>query len=134
MATKRILRLTNTEAIVKVDGPVGAVTVDLATDLKLTTEDITTPSVNIVAMAVTGRPGAYATITRNGVELWDLQADAGVNLNLLDIGGITDSINNTSDIVVTTSGAECQLLLKLRKISGYQTKIRITETGSDTPV
>lgn len=135
MATKRILRLTNTEALVKVDGTVGSVTIDLQTDLKLATEELSgTQRVNIVVMQSSGKPNSVLSLSRNGVNLWDLQANAAQGLNLLEIGGATDATENDSDIVVTSSGAEGQLILKLRKVSGYKTLIRTEQSGIQEPV
>lgn len=135
MANKRILRLTNTEALVKFDGSPGSVTLNLATDLKLPTEDIVgTPTVNITFMAVSGKLDSTVSISRGGVNLWDLQSNASTYLNLLDIGGTSDSTNNTADIVATISGAEGQLVMKVRKVSGYKTKIRSAENGTDAPL
>ena len=135
MATKRILRLTNTEALIKVDGAVGSVTIDLDVDLKLATEAISgTPRVNLVVMQVSGKTNSIVSIARNGVNLWDLQANAAECINLLDLGGASDSTENASDIVVTSTGAEGQLLLKVRKLSGYKALIRPEETGSEVPV
>lgn len=119
MAVARILKLTQTEALVKIDGAIGAVTINLATDLKLAAETASTPAVNIVAMKVTGKPGGVASVARNSVNLWDLSADADAYINLHEFGGVVDTTNNTHNIVVTTTGNECQLLLKLRKVSGY---------------
>lgn len=135
MATKRILKLTNTEAIVKIDGAPGTVTIDLDVDLKLSSEDIVgTPAVNILTMQVSGKPNSVLSVARNSENLWDLQANTAELVDLNNIGGISDPTNNTSDIVVTSSTAEGQLLLRLRKVSGYVTKIRPAETGSDQPV
>ena len=135
MATKRILKLTNTEAIVKIDGAPGTVTIDLDVDLKLSSEDIVgTPRVNIITMQVSGKPNSVLSVARNSENLWDLQANTAELVDLNNIGGISDPTNNTSDIVVTSSTAEGQLLLRLRKVSGYVTKIRPAETGSDQPV
>lgn len=135
MATKRILKLTNTEAIVKIDGAPGTVTIDLDVDLKLSSEDIVgTPRVNIITMQVSGKPNSVLSVARNSENLWDLQANTAELVDLNNIGGISDPTNNTSDIVVTSSTAEGQLLLRLRKVSGYVTKIRPAETGSDAPV
>lgn len=135
MATKRILKLTNTEAIVKIDGAPGTVTIDLDVDLKLSSEDIVgTPIVNIITMQVSGKPNSVLSVARNSENLWDLQANTAELVDLNNIGGISDPTNNTSDIVVTSSTAEGQLLLRLRKVSGYVTKIRPAETGSDQPV
>lgn len=135
MATKRVLRLTNTEAVIKVDGTVGSVTIDLQTDLKLATEELVgTQRVNIVVMQSSGKPNSVISVARNGVNLWDLQANAAQGLNLLEIGGVSDSTENDSDIVVTSAGAEGQLILKLRKVSGYKTLIRTEQTGIQEPV
>lgn len=135
MATKRVLRLTNTEALVKVDGTVGSVTIDLQTDLKLATEELVgTQKVNIVLMQVSGKPNSVLSVARNSVNLWDLQADSALCVNLLDIGGASDSTENDKDIVVTSSGAEGQLVLKLRKVEGYKTLIRTEQTGNQEPV
>lgn len=135
MATKRVLRLTNTEAVIKVDGAVGSVTIDLQTDLKLATEELVgTQRVNIVVMQSSGKPNSILSVARNGVNLWDLQANAAQGLNLLEIGGASDATENDSDIVVTSAGAEGQLILKLRKVSGYKTLIRTEQTGNQEPV
>lgn len=135
MATKRVLRLTNTEAVIKVDGTVGSVTIDLQTDLKLATEELVgTQRVNIVVMQSSGKPNSVISVARNGVNLWDLQANAAQGLNLLEIGGASDATENDSDIVVTSAGAEGQLILKLRKVSGYKTLIRTEQTGNQEPV
>lgn len=135
MPTKRVLRLTNTEAVVKVDGTVGSVTIDLQTDLKLATEELVgTQKVNIVVMQSSGKPNSVLSVSRNGVNLWDLQANAAQGINLLEIGGVSDSTENSSDIVVTSATAEGQLILKLRKVEGYKTLIRTEQTGSQEPV
>lgn len=136
MATnKRILRLTNQEAIVKIDGDVGSATIDLDVDLKLETEEIVgSPAVNIVVMQVSGKTGSTLSVARNSVNLWDLQAGSAECIDLLNIGGASDNTFNTSDIVVTSSGAEGQLILKLRKLSGYKTLIRTEQTGNQEPV
>lgn len=131
MATKRILRLTNTEAIVKVDGAVGSVTIDLDVDLKLATEDVTTPRVNITLLQVSGKPNSVLTVARGLDSLYDLQAGSAECIDMQTIGCMSDNTNNDQDIVVTSSGAEGQLILKLRKVSGYQPKIRPEQTGSD---
>jgi hypothetical protein len=135
MATKRILKLTNTEAIIKVDGTVGTVTIDLDVDLRLATEEIVgTPNVSILQMQVSGKPNGVASIVRNGVNLWDLQANTAEMVDLLAFGGVADNTNATHDVAVTTATAECQLLIKLRKNSGFRTLIRPEQTGLDTPV
>lgn len=135
MATKRILRLTNQEALIKVDGSVGTVTIDLDVDLKLATEEIVgTPRANIIAMQVSGKPNSVLSVARNGVNLWDLQAGAGQLIDFQNLGLSSDTTENASDIAVTSSGAEGQLILKVRKIDGFRTLIRPAENGSTEPV
>lgn len=135
MATnKRILRLTNQEAVVKIDGDVGSATIDLDVDLKLPTEEIVgTPKVNIMIMQVSGKSGSVLSVARNSVNLWDLQAGSAECIDLLNLGGAADNTENASDIVVTSTGAEGQLLLKLRKVEGYKTLIRTEQTGIQEP-
>lgn len=124
MATKRILRLTGQEALVKVDGTVGSVTIDLATDLLLPTEVISgTALVNIITLYVTGKPGAVANISRGGTSLWDAQAGPFTELDMLNLGGTSDATLNSANLTVTTSGAECQVLVKLRKVAGYKSTL-----------
>ena len=131
MATKRILRLTGQEALVKVDGTVGSVTIDLATDLLLPTEVIDgAPLVNIITLYVTGTPGAVANISRGGTSLWDMQAGPFTELDMLNLGGTSDATLNSANLTVTTYGAdlrqagvECQVLVKLRKVAGYKSTL-----------
>ena len=129
MAKKSILRLTGMEATVKFYGAAGSTTIALATDLKLPTETITTPVVNIVGFQVTGRPGAYVSIIRNGESIYDCVTDNSPEVDLLALGGVSDGTNNTSDITITSTGGEAQLILKLRKVSGYKTTITPEQTG-----
>ena len=44
--------------------------------------------------------------------------------------GFADTIQNTSDIVVTIAGAEAQLYLTLRKIGGYASKVETAVYGA----
>lgn len=120
MAAKRILKLTHQEAVVKFDGAIGTVTIDLATDLKLATETISgTPTVNIIGFQVTGAPTGVITISRNSVDLFTVLTDNSPCVDLLEFGGTSESTNNTSNIVITSSVAIGQVILKLRKVSGY---------------
>ena len=129
MPTLRILKLSSTEAIVKVDGTVGAQVIALATDLKLPTETASSPKVNILAMIVTGAANGAAVISRNGVNLYHLQANVGQPMDLVEFSGISDNTLNTDNITVTTSGAETQVILKLRKQSGYTSSVQPAEFG-----
>lgn len=124
MATKRILRLTGQEALVKVDGTVGSVTIDLETDLLLPTEVINgTVKANIITLYCTGKPGAIANISRDGTSLWDVQAAPFTELDMLNLGGASDDTLNSANLTITTTGADCQVLVKLRKVAGYKSTL-----------
>lgn len=85
--------------------------------------------VNIVGVTWSGAPGAVITITRDNVIIMTLQAN---NSNQLDFGGqemVPDTINNTSDIVVTISGGQAECWLKLHKVAGYNTLIEPEQYG-----
>lgn len=117
--TKRVLRLTNTDAVVKVYGAAGSTTITLGTDLKLAGETLGTPAVSITGLIVTGVAGGQVTVTRNSQVLYQLVTDNSPTIDLLEFGNTSDDTNSTHDIVVTTTGAESQLLLKVRKTAGY---------------
>jgi hypothetical protein len=129
MPNLRTLKLSSTEAIVKVDGAVGAQIINLSTDLKLGSEVANSPKVNILSMIVTGATGGSAIISRNAVNLYHLQANVGQPMDLIAFGGVSDSTLNDQNITVTTSGAETQVILKLRKLSGYQSMVQPAEYG-----
>lgn len=134
---KRILRLTNLEAVLKFDGPVGSQTIFLDTDLLLPTEEliVATPRAAAIAQFITtGSGSGTINITRNGETLWTLLPTTASSVNLLDFGGVVDTTHSTHNIVITSAGAEMQMIIKLRKTAGYRTRIRIAETARDTPV
>ncbi len=139
MATaKTFLRKTHGEVVVKVAGTGAAETISLTTDLLPAAGQILTPAgtpkVNIVGVTWTGAPTGVVTIVRNSVTIMTLQADAAGSLEFNGQMMIPDSINNSSDIVVTISGAQAECWLRLRKIEGYQTTIEPEQFGShDNP-
>lgn len=92
--------------------------------------DGSTQAVNIIGATWTGAATGKITISRNSVTVMTLLADA---TGQLEFGGqqmIPDSVNNTSDIVVTISGAQAECWLKVRKVSGYKTTIEPEQFGS----
>lgn len=130
--TKTILRKTHGEAVVKVAGTAEAETIALATDLLNAGQalDGSTQSVNIVGVTWTGATDGVITIARGGVTVMTLLANAA---GALEFGGqmmIPDSVNNTSDVVVTISGAQAECWLRLRKVSGYKTMIEDATYGA----
>ena len=121
--TKTILKLTNTEAIIKVTGiATDTTTISLATDLLSGSEIVSgTPKVNIAAMVCYGIPGGYATVARGGVTVLNAVNDG---LQMIDLTGhpfVPDTTGNTSDIVVTINTQQCQVYVYLKKVAGYKT-------------
>lgn len=119
MATKTIMKLTEGVAIVKISGS-GSSTITLNTDLLSPTQIIQgTPTVGIGQIQWSLR--GTADITRNSVNVFELQNDSGW-FDLNGNGGMLDATQGTSDIVVniTTGGT---VFLTLRKLSGYRSKI-----------
>lgn len=135
MATaKTVLRATHQEAIVKVAGTASAQTISLTTDLLPIAGQILTvggtPTVNIVGVTWTGGTGGLIIITRDSVVVMTLAADNPGQLDFAGQSMIPDTINNTSDIVVTMSVAQGECWLKLRKVAGYQTTVEPEQYGS----
>jgi hypothetical protein len=130
--TKTVLKNTNQETIIKVAGTAASSTIDLQTDCLASTQAISgaTQTVNIVACKWCGLNNSTITITRNSVNILTLNgADAG-DLDFSAGYGFVDSIENTSDVVVTVAGAEAQVYLTLRKVSGYATKVETAVFGA----
>lgn len=129
---KTILKNVNQEAVVKVAGTAAAATIDLSTDLLASTQalDGDTQTVNIVGLVWTGAADGIITITRNSVVVTTLQANAAGSLEFGGQQMIPENINNTSDIVVTISGAQAECWVRLRKVSGYATKVEYATYGA----
>jgi hypothetical protein len=116
---KTVMKLTETLAIVKISGT-SPETISLATDLLSPTQVVSgTPTVGIGFLQWT--TGGSILITRNAIEVYNLYTNTG-EFDLAGNGGMLDTIQGTSDIVVTitTGGA---IFLTLRKLSGYASKI-----------
>ena len=131
--TKTILKNTNNETIVKVAGTAAASTITLSTDLIASTQEVTsppTPVVNIAGVQWVGLPGSTITITRNSVNILTLPGGGADYIEFAAGSGFVDTIQNTSDIVVTIAGAEAQCYLILRKVSGYYTKVETVVYGA----
>jgi hypothetical protein len=127
----RLLKNVHQEAIFKVSGNNTEKTIQLY-DLEAKGQDVNAGTeiqrVNITGVNWSGANGAVITIKRNNVIIMTLQANAS---NQLDFGGqlmVPDTINNTSNIVITISGGQAECQLKLHK-SGYQTTIEPEQYG-----
>lgn len=142
MATaKTILKLTNTEAIVKIAGTAASETITLDVDLLMAANEqlITTANgypaniprkVNLAAVVCTGAPNGIATIVRNGATLYTIQSST---MQMLDLQGdpfIPDAIQNDQSIVVTLSGAQTEVLLYLKKVAGYKSTDALSTQNS----
>jgi hypothetical protein len=123
---KTVIKKTHQEAVVKVAGTAAAETISLASDLLPTGQvlDGGTQTVNIVGVTWTGATNGIITIGRGvagATTVMTLQANAAGSL---EFGGqmmLPDTIANTTDIVVTISGAQAECWLRLRKSGGYKT-------------
>lgn len=130
---KTIFKKTYGEALVKVAGPAGNVTINLATDLLATNDSLLsggTPTVNIAAVAWSGASDGVVTISRNNVVVMTLLASA---TGFLDFGGQIfppDQTENTSNIVVTITGTQAECWIRLRKASGYKNTDYLTSANS----
>jgi len=126
--TKTILKNSNNESVVKVAGTAAAATIDLSADLVSSTQALegATQTVNIAGLVWTGASDGIISIARNSVVVTTLQANAAGALDFTGQMMVPETIENTSDIVVTISGAQAECWIRLRKVGGYADKI---ETG-----
>lgn len=126
--TKTILKNTHQSAVVKVGGTDGSATIDLQTDLLNSGQalDGATQTVNIVSVTVSGLLNSAITITRGGVPVLAFAPENSGKIQFNE-GGFVDAQNNTSDLVVTVSGAEAHIYITLHKVGGYASKIETAQ-------
>lgn len=123
---KTILRKTPHKVAVKVQGSSVTETISLNTDLLHSTEVVSgTPTVNVVGIHWTGAADGVATVTRNDVRIATLLGQTAGELLFAD-AEFTDNVENTSNIVVTTTN-QMEVWLLLRKQSGYSSKIETAQ-------
>jgi hypothetical protein len=130
--TKTILKNTNNETIVKVAGTAASATIDLQTDCLASSQALAgaTQTVNIVGFQFTGLASSTITIARNSTNITTIAAEGHDSIEFAAGNGFSDTIENTSDIVVTIAGAEAQVYLTLRKVGGYATKVETATYGA----
>jgi hypothetical protein len=127
-----IIRNTNQETIIKYEGSSvdTAATIDIST-LTASTQarNSDTPTVNIVKFICSGLLTGGVTVVRNSVTIL---AAAPENAPVLDLtqNGISDSVQNTQNIVITTTGAASTGYLVLRKLAGWSTKVEDATYGA----
>ena len=132
-ARTTIIKNTNLETIVKVEGSSAdtAATITL-TDLTASTQELVgggTPTVNITKIISAGLLTAGVTITRNSVVVMACAPENAPIINLTQ-DGISDTVQNTQNIVVTLAGAASVTYLVLRKVSGWATKVENATYGA----
>ena len=127
-----IIRNTNLETIIKFEGSSTdtAATIDIST-LAATTQarNSDTPTVNIVKFIATGLLTSGVQIVRNGVSVLAAAPENAPTVDLT-VYGISDNIQNTSNIVITTTGAASTGYLVLRKIAGWNTEVETATYGA----
>jgi len=135
-AIKTILKLTNTEAVIKISGGAGDTsTITLNTDLLNTGKEVLSgvaPKVNVTSLMVSGAITGVGSIDRAGVRIMSLTAQSGFVLDFTggQTGFVADSQQNTADLLVTLSGGETQAYIYLKKVAGYTSSDYLTAASS----
>lgn len=136
MATvKTILKLTERDAVVKIAGGAGTATITLATDLVRSNEIVSgTIHTPIAGVQWTGTVDGLATIVRNGVTIMTLNAGAAGALEMNGQMMIPDTIEDSSDLVVTFTGTAMEVWIRIKKTGGYTSMVETSEFGQyDNP-
>jgi hypothetical protein len=128
--TKSILRMTETEAVVKVAGAGGTATIDLQTDLVDNNQAVSgaTQTVTITGIRWSGDASNTITIDRNSTRVLTLPTDAADYIAFDGQELPPENTAATNDIVITQVGTgNIELYLKLRKVSGYAPKVETAQ-------
>ena len=130
---KYILKKSERDCCVKISGPAGTTeTISLGVDL-LTDREILTPGedqrVNIIGLTWTGVLDSMSQISRNGVVVTSMQANTTGQFDFEGQGMSPDSSENDGDLVVTITGGQSECWIRLRKLSGYTSKIETAIFG-----
>ena len=120
------------EVVVKIYGTNASETIELDEAGMIPATQVVdgaTQTVNIVGLVWTGAASGIVTITRNSVVIYTLQANAAGFLDFSGQGMVPDSVSNTTDIAVATTGlGQCDL--RLHKVAGYKTLYEPATYGS----
>ena len=125
------IKNTNLETIVKFQGvALDTGTLTLA-NLGATTQarNADAPLVNIVKFLSTGLLTSGVTITRNATPVIVAAPENAPVLDL-NVNGISDSVENDKDIVVSIAGAAATGYIVLRKLAGWSTKVETEQYGA----
>lgn len=127
--TKSILKLTETDCVIKVAGTDGTETISLTNDLTRAATEVAASSgqrVVITTLTWTGEANATMALDRNGTRVYTLLGSASAQLDLNGQFTTYDPTEAEADIDVTISGGQGEVILRLQKMEGYKLKI---ETG-----
>lgn len=128
--TKSILKMTETETVVKVSGNGGTATIDLQTDLVDTNQAVAgdTQTVTITAVRWSGEATNVIAIDRNAVRVLTLPTEQADYIAFDGQELPPENTGSTYDIAVTQTGTGyVELYLKLRKVSGYAPKVETAQ-------
>lgn len=126
------IRNTNYETIIKFEGSSAdtAATIDISTlAASSQARNSDTPTVNIVKLIATGLLTSGVTITRNGIVILVAAPEQAPIINLT-AEGISDSLQNTQNIVITCAGAASVGYLVLRKVAGWDSEVEYEKYGA----
>lgn len=127
-----IIRNTNLETIIKYEGSSvdTAATIDISTLTAATqARNAETPTVNIVKFIATGLLTSGVTVVRNSITVLAAAPENAISLDLTQ-NSISDNIQNTQNIIITTTGAVSTGYLVLRKVAGWTTKVETATYGA----
>jgi hypothetical protein len=131
--TKSILKLTETEAVVKVAGNGGTATIDIQADILDSNQAISgaTQTVNITGVRWGGENANVIAVSRNSTRVLTLPTEQADMISFDGQELPSENTANTFDIEVAQTGTGyVELYLKLRKVSGYAPKVEDAEFGS----
>jgi hypothetical protein len=129
--TKSILKLSESEVVVKVAGAGGNATIDLQTDLITATQALEgTQTVTITGVRWSGETTNTILIERNSVRVLTLPTEQADYIAFDGQELPPENTQATQDITVSQVGTGyVELYLKLRKVSGYAPKIETAAFG-----
>ena len=121
----QILKMNDTEVVVKMYGSNDNGTIDLSTLIPATQAlSGATQTVNINKVEWAGTDASTVAITRNTTGVLTFDATGS---DALEFGaGYSDTTANTEDITVTVTGTVA-VYLTLRKVSGYANKVETAQ-------
>jgi hypothetical protein len=131
--TKSILKLTETEAVVKVAGNGGTATIDIQADILDSNQAISgaTQTVNITGVRWGGENANVILVSRNSTRVLTLPTEQADMISFDGQELPPENTANTFDIEVAQTGTGyVELYLKLRKVSGYAPKVEDAQFGS----